>query len=120
MPNFANNLNRVSWLHVDTHSDFSIQKIPFGVFLNRDDFTIFGSRIGDTAIDLTALHQLGYFMGIPSTDNIFLQDTLNDFIAESRKTWQAFRNRIAELFDVNNNLLKSNKKDKKAIFFNMD
>ena len=25
MPNFANNLDRVSWLHVYTHSDFSIQ-----------------------------------------------------------------------------------------------
>ena len=87
MPNFANNLDRVSWLHVDSHSDFSIQKIPFGVFFNRDDITIFGSFIGDTVIDLTALNQLGYFKGIPSTDDIFLQDTLHDFIADSRKTW---------------------------------
>lgn len=120
MPNFANNPDRASWLHVDPHSDFPIQNIPFGVFLTRDHITTIGSRIGDTAIDLAALHQLGYFKGIPLTDGIFLQDTLNDFIADSRKTWRAVRNRIAELFDVNNNLLKSNEKDKKAVLFNMD
>ena len=82
------------------------------MFLNRDHITIIGSRIGDTAIDLAALYHLGYFKSIPLTDDIFLQYAINDFIADSRKTWQAVRNRISELFDVNNNLLKSNKKDK--------
>ena len=77
MPNFANNPDRASWLHVDPHSDFSIQNIPFGVILTRDHITTIGSRIGDTAIDLTVLHQLEYFKGIPLTDDIFLQDTLN-------------------------------------------
>ena len=56
MPNFANNLDRASWLYIDPHSDFPTQKIPFGVFLNRDHVTIIGSRISDTAIDLAALH----------------------------------------------------------------
>ncbi|MDC0380924.1 fumarylacetoacetase, partial [Flavobacteriaceae bacterium] len=102
MPNFANNPDRSSWLHVDIHSDFPIQNIPFGVFLTRDDIITIGTRIGDTAIDLGALHQLGYFDGIPLTDDMFLQDNLNDFIADGRKTWRAVRNRIAELFDDNN------------------
>ena len=77
----ANNPDRKSWLHVDKNSDFPIQNIPFGVFLTRDDIITIGTRIGDTAIDLGALHQLGYFDGIPLTDDIFLQDSLNDFIA---------------------------------------
>ena len=81
------------------------------MFLNRDHISIIGSRIGDTANDLDALHQLGYFKSIPLTDDIFLQYPLNDFIVDSRKTWQAVINRIAELLDVNN-LLKSNKRDK--------
>ena len=81
----ANNPNRKSWLKVDENSDFPIQNIPFGVFLTRDDIITIGTRIGDFAIDLGALHQLGYFEGIPLTDDIFLQDTLNDFIADGRK-----------------------------------
>ena len=120
MPNFANNPDRSSWLHVDTHSDFPIQNIPFGVFLTRDDIITIGTRIGDTAIDLGALHQLGYFDGIPLTDDIFLQDNLNDFIADGRKTWRAVRNRIAELFDDNNPTLKSNVKHKEIVLFRLD
>ena len=120
MPNYANNPDRASWLHVDPHSDFPIQNIPFGVFLTRDDVITIGTRIGDTAIDLGALHQLGYFDGIPLTEDIFLQDTLNDFIADGRQTWRAVRNRIAELFDANNPSLKSNIQHKNTVLFRLD
>lgn len=120
MPITANNPDRKSWLHVDKNSDFPIQNIPFGVFLTRDDIITIGSRIGDTAIDLGALHQLGYFDGIPLTDDIFLQDTLNDFIADGRKTWRLVRNRIAEIFDAENNTLKNNVKHKEVVLFRLD
>ena len=119
MPNYANNPDRATWLHVDLNSDFPIQNIPFGVFLTSDDVITIGTRIGDTAIDLAALHQLGYFDGIPLTQDIFLQDTLNDFIAEGRQTWRAVRNRIAELFDDNNPSLKSKSKHKNTILFKL-
>lgn len=117
MPLSANNPDRTSWLHVGKNSDFPIQNIPFGVFLTRDDIITIGTRIGDTAIDLGALHQLGYFDDIPLTDDIFLQDTLNDFIADGRKTWRAVRNRIAQIFDSNNTSLKNNKNIKKLFSF---
>ncbi|GAA4951241.1 fumarylacetoacetase [Algibacter agarivorans] len=120
MPLSANNPDRKSWLHVDKNSDFPIQNIPFGVFLTRDDIITIGTRIGDTAIDLGALHQLGYFEGIPLTDDIFLQDTLNDFIADGRKTWRAVRNRIAEIFDAENKTLKDNNKHKEIVLFRLD
>ena len=120
MSNFANNPDRSSWLHVDPYSDFPIQNIPFGVFLTRDDIVTIGTRIGDTAIDLGALHQLGYFDEIPLTDDIFLQDTLNDFIADGRQTWRAVRNRIAEIFDADNSILKSNVKHKDIVLFRLD
>ncbi|WP_242158300.1 fumarylacetoacetase [Aestuariivivens sediminis] len=120
MPLSANSPDRTSWLHVDKNSDFPIQNIPFGVFLTRDDIITIGTRIGDTAIDLGALHQLGYFDGIPLTDDIFLQDTLNDFIADGRKTWRAVRNRIAHIFDAENNLLKNNKQHKEIVLFRLD
>ncbi len=115
----ANDPNRKTWLKVDKNSDFPIQNIPFGVFLTRDDIITIGTRIGDYAIDLGALHQLGYFSEIPLTDDIFLQDTLNDFIADGRKTWRLVRNRIAEVFDENNDLLKNNTSHKDRIIFTM-
>lgn len=120
MPLSANNPDRKSWLHVDKNSDFPIQNIPFGVFLTRDDIITIGTRIGDTAIDLGALHQLGYFEGIPLTDDIFLQDSLNDFIADGRKTWRAVRNRISQIFDADNDTLKNNTKHKETILFRLD
>lgn len=120
MPNKTNNPDRTSWIAVDENSDFPIQNIPFGVFLTREDIITIGTRIGDTAIDLGALHQLGYFEGIPLTDDIFLQDTLNDFISDGKKTWRLVRNRIADIFDARNPRLRDNETDKKIILFSLD
>ena len=120
MSNFANNPERRSWIHVHPKSDFPIQNIPFGVFLTRDDIITIGTRIGDTAIDLGALHQLGYFDGIPLTEDIFLQDTLNDFIADGRQTWRAVRKRIVEIFDAENSILRFNVKHKDVVLFSLD
>ncbi|WP_299602367.1 fumarylacetoacetase [uncultured Aquimarina sp.] len=120
MPLTANNPNRKTWIDTPTNTDFPIQNIPFGVFLTRDDVITIGTRIGDTAIDLGALHQLGYFEGIPLTDDIFLQDSLNDFISDGKKTWRLVRNRIAEIFDAKNNALKKNKEHCKIVLFTLD
>lgn len=120
MPITANNPNRKTWIDIPTNTDFPIQNIPFGVFLTRDDVITIGTRIGDTAIDLGALHQLGYFEGIPLTDDIFLQDSLNDFISDGKKTWRLVRNRIAEIFDAKNNTLKKNKEHCKIVLFTLD
>lgn len=119
MPLAANDPTKKTWLKTPKNTDFPIQNIPFGVFLTRDDVITIGTRIGNYAIDLGALHQLGYFEGIPLTDDIFLQDTLNDFIADGRKTWRLVRNRIAELFEENNPALRENKKDRATVIFDL-
>ncbi|MCM4152150.1 fumarylacetoacetase [Arenibacter sp. N53] len=120
MPLKTNHPEKKTWLPVPVNSDFPIQNIPFGVFLTRDDIITIGSRIGDYAIDLGALHQLGYFKDIPLTDDIFLQDTLNDFISDGKKTWRLVRNRISEIFDITNNVLKNNDDHKSIVLFTMD
>ena len=120
MPLDANNPDKKTWLSVPENSDFPIQNIPFGVFLTRDDIITIGTRIGDTAIDLGALHQLGYFSGIPLTEDIFLQDTLNDFISDGKQTWRLVRNRISEIFAVENDTLQNNEDHKKIVLFAMD
>jgi len=119
MPDTTNNPNRKTWLPVSQNSDFPIQNIPFGVFLTRDDIITIGTRIGDYAIDLGALHQLGYFEGIPLTDDIFLQDSLNDFISDGKKTWRLVRNRIGDIFDSNNPSLRDNENHKKIALFTL-
>jgi len=116
----TNDPSKQTWLQVAPNSDFPIQNIPFGVFLTRDDVVTIGTRIGDHAIDLGALHQLGYFNGIPLTDDIFLQDTLNDFISDGHKTWRLVRNRISEIFDITNPILKENQEHCKIVLFTMD
>ncbi|UCD61222.1 MAG: fumarylacetoacetase [Flavobacteriaceae bacterium] len=116
----TNDPSKKSWLEVAPDSDFPIQNIPFGVFLTRDDVITIGTRIGDYAIDLGALHQLGYFNEIPLTDDIFLQDTLNDFISDGKKTWRLVRNRISEIFDLSNPILKENKEHRNIVLFTLD
>ena len=116
----ANNPDIKSWLHVAKNNDFPIQNIPFGVFLTKDDITTIGTRIGEYAIDLAALHQLGYFEGIPLTDDLFMQDSLNDFISDGKTTWRLVRNRIAEIFDIENNKLKENKKHRDKVIFDIN
>ncbi|WP_158960546.1 fumarylacetoacetase [Myroides fluvii] len=116
----ANDPKRESWLEVQTQSDFPIQNIPFGVFITKDDIVTIGTRIGDYAIDLSALQMLGYLKGIELTDDVFLQDNLNDFISSGKKTWRAVRNRIADIFDKADPTLQNNAKHREAVIFKIE
>src|SRR5574343_881157 len=120
MPNTTNDPNRKSWLNVPENSDFPIQNIPFGVFLTKDDVITIGTRIVDYGIDLGALQQLNYFEGIDLTDDMFMQDTLNDFISDGKKTWRLVRNRIGDIFDSNNPNLRDNPEHREIVIFTMD
>ncbi|WP_264510246.1 fumarylacetoacetase [Flavobacterium sp. N1719] len=120
MPQYANDPSRKSWLSVPENSDFPIQNIPFGVFLTKEDVITIGTRIGDFAIDMGALQQLGYFEGIDLPDDMFLQDTLNDFISYGKKTWRQIRNRLSDIFEINNSQLRDNAEHKKVVIFHID
>ena len=120
MPNIANDPKRKSWINVPENSDFPIQNIPFGVFITKEDVITIGTRIGNCAIDMGALQQLGYFEGIELTDDMFMQDTLNDFISDGKKTWRLVRNRLAELFDENNPTLRDNKNHREVVIFKVE
>jgi fumarylacetoacetase len=120
MPITANDPSRKSWLEVSNESDFPIQNIPFGVFLTRENVVTVGTRIGNYAIDLGALQQLNYFDDIELTDDMFMQDTLNDFISDGQKTWRLVRNRIADIFDAENPKLRDNANHRKVVIFNIN
>lgn len=116
----ANHPDKKTWISVPEHSDFPIQNIPFGVFITHDDIITIGTRIGNTVIDLGALQQLGYFKGIKLSDDVFLQDSLNDFIAHGRKRWREVRNRISDIFDRNNPELQNNTKHQKVVLIDVE
>jgi fumarylacetoacetase len=120
MPQVTNNPARKSWIGYSQDSHFPIQNIPFGVFLTRDNVITIGTRIGEYAIDLGALQAMGYFEKIPLTDDMFMQDTLNDFISDGKKTWRLVRNRIGDLFDKENVELRDNKEHRERVIFHMD
>ncbi len=93
-----------SFLPVSEQSDFPIQNIPFGVIERPDELFVCASRIGDTALDLNALQQLGYFDDLALPEGLFGQEALNDFISLGRPVWRAVRSRIAELYVVGSDL----------------
>lgn len=116
----ANNPFRKSWISVQENSDFPIQNIPFGVFITKDNIITIGTRIGEYAIDLCALHQLGYFDDLNLADDIFMQDTLNDFISLGRNVARQVRNRIGEIFDIENTSLQNNNSQRDIVFFDIN
>ena len=91
----ANNPNLKTWLEVTESSDFPIQNIPFGIaFIDYSKFGV--SRIGDTAINLSKLYELGAFDGI-LYENCFDKEYLNDFLKKKKSVWRSVRNRISEI-----------------------
>ncbi|MCE2496329.1 MAG: fumarylacetoacetase [Flavobacteriales bacterium] len=116
----ANDPNRQTWLSVPENSDFPIQNIPFGMFLRNDEALCAGTRIGDTAINLGALQQLGYFSGIDLPEGIFLENSLNAYMDLGKVINRAVRDRIAEIFDSGNEALQSNEDHKSAVLVSVD
>lgn len=102
----ANDPNRKSWIRVDEGSDFPIQNIPFGVFKPIYGEARVGSRIGDTAIDLASLQNLGYFEALGLPEGIFAQDSLNDFLKLPKSTWRSVRDTISTIFEESNTKLR--------------
>ena len=93
------------------------------------DMTIFSSELkllrkrnffkGDKRFwgDKNFIRRWNYFEGIELTDDMFLQDTLNDFISDGKKTWRLVRNRIAEIFDEKNPKLRDNSSHRDILIF---
>ncbi|MCC5918898.1 MAG: fumarylacetoacetase [Cryomorphaceae bacterium] len=97
-----------SWIEVTNESDFPLFNLPLGVFSIDDETARCGTRIGDTAIDLGGMQQLGYFSDLDLPDDIFVQETLNDFISLGKNTHRNWRKRMMEIFDKDNGSLRNN------------
>lgn len=114
----ANDPKRTSWIEVPPGSDFPIQNLPFGVFSEANNEKRIGVALGEKVIDLAALSQLGYFTDLNIEHSVFLSDQLNGLIKLGKSTTRALRNRISDLFEANNNELKTKAEHVKAVLHN--
>ncbi len=105
----ANNPSLKSWVEVPEGSDFPIQNLPFGIFRTSYLEPGAGVAIGEAVLDLTYLHENGFFEGMNLPQGVFNQKYLNDFIALGREKTGRLRNRIAELLWEENSELRDNK-----------
>ncbi len=111
----ANNPALKSWIPVPKNSDFPIQNIPFGIVKPKDKQPRPATIIGDTVIDLSALTDFGYFDGLEIENHgVFYSPVLNDFMELGKPIWSAVRQRLSDLFNIENNELQENDEVKKA------
>ena len=104
----ANNPNLKSWVSVPKNSDFPIQNLPFGIIGNHILSKRVSVRIGDYALDLKVLAELGYLKetGFDSSD--FDAPFLNPMMKKGKLAVGGLRNRISELLLDSSTSLQNN------------
>ena len=104
----ANNPNLKSWVSVPKNSDFPIQNLPFGIIGNHILSKRVSVRIGDYALDLKVLAELGYLKetGFDSSD--FDAPFLNLMMKKGKLAVRGLRNRISELLLDSSTSLQNN------------
>ena len=93
--------SRKSWIDAanDPACDFPIQNLPFGIFSDaRSAVRRVGVAIGDSIVDLSVLQAAG-LLRLPAgpVADVFVRDSLNDFIALGCDAWRAVRIQLSDL-----------------------
>jgi fumarylacetoacetase len=105
----ANNPSLKSWVEVKPGSDFPIQNLPFGIFKTTDTTARVGVAIGEYILDLSVVANSGLLDVIHLDKEVFLQSSLNAFIALGKPVTNAVRERLSELLSADNAELRDNK-----------
>lgn len=95
-----------SWVDVPQGSDFPIQNLPFGIFKNKNNEPRAGVAIGKQILDLSWLHEHGFFNAISLPSGIFNKSTLNDFFSLGRSKVGEVRNHVSRLLSADDDSLK--------------
>ena len=110
-----------SWIEVSSDSDFPIQNIPFGVFKTKlGGDARCATRIGNCVIDLSELASLGYFDDLKFDVSVFFEEKLNSFMALGKTITNGVRNRIVEVFSVENEDLQHNASNRALVMFKLE
>lgn len=109
-----------SWITVDDQSDFPIQNLPFGIFETKSRDARAGIAIGDYIVDLAMLHEEGFLnMFDGPMSKYFHQQYLNDFIGLGKKVTNLVREKVGDLLDIDNAVLRDSEKCRELILVPM-
>nr|CDJ87545.1 unnamed protein product [Haemonchus contortus] len=98
-----------SFIPVPEGSDFPIQNLPYGVFSTKDNAKHrIGVAIGESILDLSVIAHLFDSLSLKAHQDVFRQETLNEFMALPRAAWVEARATIQKLLRDDVPTLKEN------------
>lgn len=87
-----------SWVEYGADSHFPVQNIPFGAFARPDGVKVCGTRIGNNAVDLSAVIKAGLLPASEPWAAALMKEDLSEFMKLTREAWRAARYAIQALF----------------------
>ena len=98
-----------SFVPAPAQSHFPMQNLPYGVCRRPDGQRCIATAIGDSIVDLTALEALR-LLDVPALQGrrVFDTGTLNVFMAQGRTVWSEVRQRLQQLLDADEPILRDN------------
>jgi fumarylacetoacetase len=88
-----------SWVSVSAGSDFPIQNLPYGVFVNAQSEPRIGVAIGDRVLDCRAVAEAGLFDDCCEPE-LLQAPLLNPLLAAGRSVWRPLRERLSQLLRI--------------------
>ena len=108
-----------SFIEVAPESHFPIQNLPFGVFRPGRGVPRVGVAIGEYVLDLSILEGLGHFKS-PEFESehgrVFVEHSLNEFLALGRPAWRKAREVIQKLLSADNPTLRDDAHLREQVF----
>jgi fumarylacetoacetase len=96
-----------SFIEVAPDSHFPIQNLPFGIFKPARGSARVGVAIGEFALDLSVLEELGHFRMPEFQDRrVFSEGALNAFLALGRPAWRKAREVVQHLLSADTAVLR--------------
>src|SRR6478672_6572515 len=106
-----------SFIEVPADSHFPIQNLPFGVFQPKQGKSRVGVAIGDLIVDLSVLEKLDHFRSQEfQGQKVFLEDSLNRFLALGRPAWQKTREILQHLLSTGTPTLRDDALLREKVF----
>ncbi|CAJ1048673.1 fumarylacetoacetase isoform X1 [Xyrichtys novacula] len=97
----------MSFVKVDSESDFSFQNLPYGIFSTPDNPKHrIGVAIGDQILDLSVVKSLFQGPVMSNHQDVFDQTTLNAFMALGYEAWREVRRTLQVLLAANESTLR--------------
>uniref|UniRef100_A0A915D8P6 Fumarylacetoacetase n=1 Tax=Ditylenchus dipsaci TaxID=166011 RepID=A0A915D8P6_9BILA len=88
----------MSFIEVPQGSDFPIENLPYGIFSTQENpKKRVGVAIGDQILDLSTVKH--FFTGpqLQARQNVFEQETLNEFMSYGKAAWSEARETIQKI-----------------------